>query len=83
MRVSQRSVRDHYSTMEKRRRKKVREQDRASGIDPEEDGELDQLFEEIMELFDESDKAIDETKQKQEEEVKKSRRNAEEITGNF
>ena len=29
-RVTQRSVRDHYSTMEKRRRKKVREEDRAS-----------------------------------------------------
>ena len=49
------------------RRKKVREEDRASAIAPEEDKELD----EIMELFDESDKAIDKTKQKQEEEVKK------------
>ena len=65
-RVTQRSVRDHYSTMEKRRRKKVRE-DRASGIAPEGDKELDQLLDEIIELFDESDKAIDETKQKQEE----------------
>lgn len=71
-RVTQRSVRDHYSTMEKRRRKKVREEDRASGIAPEEDKELDQLLDEIMELFNESDKAIDETKQKQEEEVKKA-----------
>ena len=35
---------------------------------------MDQLLDEIMELFDESDKAIDETKQKQEEEVKKCRR---------
>ena len=56
--------------MEKRRRKKVREDDRASAIAPEEDKELDQLLDEIMELFDESDKAIDKTKQKQEE-VKK------------
>lgn len=53
------------------RRKKVREEDRASAIAPEEDKELDQLLDEIMELFDESDKAIDKTKQKQEEEVKK------------
>ena len=53
------------------RRKKVREEDRASAIAPEEDKELDQLLDEIMELFDESDKAIDETKQKQEEELKK------------
>ena len=73
-RVTQRSVRDHYSTMEKRRRKKVREEDRASGIAPEEDKELDQLLDEIMELFNESDKAIDETKQKQEEEVKKQKK---------
>ena len=54
------------------RRKKVREEDRASAIAPEEDKELDQLLDEIMELFDESDKAIDKTKQKQEEEVKKA-----------
>ena len=53
------------------RRKKVREEDRASAIASEEDKELDQLLDEIMELFDESDKAIDKTKQKQEEEVKK------------
>ena len=53
------------------RRKKVREEDRASAIAPEEDKELDQLLDEIMELFHESDKAIDKTKQKQEEEVKK------------
>ena len=58
--------------MEKRRRKKVREDDRASGIAPEEDKELDKLLNEIIELFDESDKAIDETKQKQEEEAKKA-----------
>ena len=71
-RVTQRSVRDHYSTMEKRRKKKVREEERASGIAPEEDKELDQLLNEISELFDESDKVIDETKQKQEEETKKA-----------
>ena len=57
--------------MEKRRRKKVREDDRAPAIAPEEDKELDKLLNEIIELFDESDKAIDKTKQKQEE-VKKA-----------
>ena len=71
-RVAQRSVHDHYSTLEKRRRKRVREEDRASGIAPEEDKELDQLLDETMELSFESDKAIDETKQKQKEEVKKA-----------
>ena len=58
--------------MEKRRRKKVREEDRASGIAPEEDKELDQLLDETIELFDESDKITDQTKQKQEEEAKKA-----------
>ena len=58
--------------MEKRRRKKVREEDRASGIAPEEDEELDQLLDEIIELFDGSDKITDQTKQKQEEEAKKA-----------
>ena len=48
-----------------------RVEDRASGIAPKENEELDQLLDEIMELCDESDKAIDETKQKQEE-VKKA-----------
>ena len=51
---------------------KREEEDRASGIAPEEDKELDQLLDEIMEFFVESDKAIDETNQKQEEEVKKA-----------
>ena len=45
--------------MEKRRRKKVREEDRAAGIVPEEDKELDQLLDETIELFDESDKITD------------------------
>ena len=82
-RVTQRSVRDHYSTMEKRRRKKVREEDRASGIAPEEDKELDQLLDETVELFDESDKITDQTKKKAGRRSKESRGNAEEIIGNF
>ena len=44
------------------RRKKVREDDRASAIAPEEDKELDQLLNKIIELCDESDKTIDKTK---------------------
>ena len=71
-RVTQRSVRDHYSTMEKRRRKKSGKKREPQVFTLEEDKELDQLLDEIMELFDESDKAIDETKQKQQEEVKKA-----------
>ena len=65
------------------RRKKVREEDRASAIAPEEDKELDQLLDEIMELFDESDKAIDKTKQKTGRRSKERRGNAEEIIRNF
>ena len=56
-RVTQQSVRDHYSTMVKRRRKKVREEDRASGVAPEEEKELEQLLDETIELFDECDKS--------------------------
>ena len=40
-----------------------KEEDRAPGIAPEEDKELDQLLDEIMELLDKSDKATDEIKQ--------------------
>ena len=59
--------------MEKGRAKKFREEDRGSGIAPEEAKELDQLLNEIMELFNKSDKAIDETKQKQKAEEMRKR----------
>ena len=62
-RVSQRSVRDHYILLEKRFRRKNREEERASGISPEE-SELDELLQEIVEMFDESDKVVDEKKKK-------------------
>ena len=69
--------------MEKRRRKKVREEDRASGIAPEEDNELDQLLDETIELSDESDKITDKKKAEPGRRSKESRGNAEEIIGNF
>lgn len=69
-RVSQRSVRDHYILLEKRFRRKNREEERASGISPEE-SELDELLQEIVEMFDESDKVVEEKKKKAEEETTK------------
>lgn len=70
--VTQQSVRDHYSVMEKRRKRKVREEERASGIAPEEETELEQLLNKIIELFEQGDKDMKEIKQNQEDEAKKA-----------
>ena len=68
--VSQRSVRDRYSNMERNHKIKVSEENRASGISLEET-ELDQAMEEIIQLFEEHDrdneKLSDEKKKKAEE----------------
>ena len=72
-RVTLRSVRDHYSTMENKRRKKSGKKTETQALLPKRTRNwISYLIDEIVELFDESDKAIDETKQKQEEEVKKA-----------
>ena len=70
--VTQRSVGYHYSAMEKRKKGKVREEERASGIAPEEETELEQLLNELVELFEEGDKDMKETKWNQEEAAKKA-----------
>ena len=73
--VSQRSVRDRYSNMERNHKIKVSEENRASGISPEET-EVDQAMEEIIQLFEEHDrdneKLSDEKKKKAEEDVAKA-----------
>ena len=53
--VTQRSVRDRYSHMEKKHRTKVAHEERASGIFPEE-SEADQAMEEIIQLFEDHDR---------------------------
>ncbi|KAK3718610.1 hypothetical protein QZH41_004590 [Actinostola sp. cb2023] len=73
--VSQRSVRDRYSTMEKKSKNKVRQEEGASGISPEE-SEVDRVMEEIIEQFEEHDREYDRIsegkKKKAEEEVAKA-----------
>ena len=53
--VTQRSVRDRYSHMEKSHKTKVAHEERASGICPEE-SEVDQAMEEIIQLFEYHDR---------------------------
>ena len=53
-RVTQRSLRDRYLLLERKHKKKVCDEEKASGISPEET-EFDQLMNEIVDLFEESD----------------------------
>ncbi len=74
-RVTQRSVRDHYTLLERKHKKKVQEEERASGICPEE-SQLDRALEDIISQFKEADVEHDrisgEKKAKQEAEVSKA-----------
>jgi hypothetical protein len=51
--VDKRSVRDHIAVLINRYKKKMRAEENASGIDPDEPSELDTMVEEIIE-FEES-----------------------------
>ena len=53
-RVSQRSVRDHLKTLMDNYKRKVREEDRASGISPDE-SEIDVALADIIERFEQAD----------------------------
>lgn len=71
-RVHQRLVRDHYFlVLEKNYREKIRVEDRASGICPPEETELEQGIREIMAQFQEHDR---EHQEKSEEKKKKAKR---------
>lgn len=48
--VTQKSVRDHYNLLEKQQKRRLREEEKASGISPE-PTELESALEDIMELF--------------------------------
>ena len=67
-RVTQRSIRDRYILLERRYKKKIAEEEKASGISPE-PTELDRLMEDIVTLFEEADKSEAEKKRKLEEEA--------------
>ena len=67
-RVTLRSIRDRYMLLERRYKKKISEEEKASGISPD-PSEIDKLIEEIVALFDEADKAEIAKKHKMEEEA--------------
>lgn len=67
-RVTQRSLRDRYLLLERKHKKKVCDEEKASGISPE-DTELDQLMNEIVDLFEESDQVEKEKKKKLEDDA--------------
>ena len=67
-RVTQRSVRDRYLLLDRRFRKKVSEDEKASGTSPE-PSEEDVMMEEIISLFDEADRLNDCKKKKIQEEA--------------
>lgn len=66
-RVDDRSVRDRFKLLEKKYIKKRNEMDRATGIAPEEESEMEKGLREIIELFKESDltKLLEKEKQKE------------------
>ena len=66
--VTQRSVRDRYLLLERRHRKKVSEDEKASGTSLEL-SEVDMIMEEIVFLFDEADRLNDSKKRKIQEEA--------------
>ena len=66
--VTQRSVRDRYMLLEKRYRKKVADDKKASGTSPNQ-SEVDILLEEIVALFDEANQLHESNKRKIQEEA--------------
>ena len=74
-RVSQRSVRDRYQLLEKKHKRKLSDEEKATGISPE-DSEIDEAMEDIIAQFEEADllneQLTTEKKQKEEAEVEKT-----------
>ena len=67
-RVTQRSIRDRYLLLERKYKKKITEEEKASGVSPE-PTELDQLMEDIVALFEKADTAEADKKKKLEDEA--------------
>lgn len=74
-RVSQRSVRDRYQLLEKKHKRKLSDEEKATGISPE-DSEIDAAMEDTIAQFEEADllneQLTTEKKQKEEAEVEKA-----------
>ena len=78
-RVEDRSVRDRFKLLEKKYIKKTNEMDRASGIAPEEESEMEKGLREIIELFKDSDLTKHLEKEKQREAMDNEMQQAEEL----
>ena len=65
--VTDRSIRDHLNVLMKKFRKKENEERKASGIELDEESELDKAMRDIIELFDDHEKQqLEENQQKKE-----------------
>lgn len=73
--VNQKSVRDHYNLLDKEHRKRIKEEEKASGISPEHT-ELEEHMQDLIERFDAKDSedqlADEEKKEKSEAETAKA-----------
>ncbi|XP_078342646.1 uncharacterized protein LOC144628430 [Oculina patagonica] len=75
---NKRAVRDRYTLLAKKFKKKMAEEERASGVSPEM-SEQDKLLEQIVERFEESDREADENAQQGDKNKENDRKKAEEM----
>ena len=76
--MTRRSVRDHLVVLQKKYKKKMRQEEQASGISPEQT-ELDSLIEDINEVEEAADVEHQEASRMQQEKVDKDKEKAEDI----
>ena len=62
-RVTDRSVRDHYKLLDKKYKKKINDENKATGIDVPEESELEQALRNAAEMFHDGDLKIETEKQ--------------------
>eukprot|EP00794_Sanderia_malayensis_P020853 gene20853-22899_t len=77
--VDQRAVRDRFTKLEKDYRKKKNEEERASGIAPDEPDELDQALEDIIEMSEWQKEQLVRGNTKKKNEVEKEKKTAEAV----
>lgn len=75
---NKRAVRDRYTLLAKKFKKRMAEEERASGVSPEM-SEQDKLLEQIIERFEESDREADENAQQGDKNKENDRKKAEEM----
>ena len=77
--VDKRSVRDHVGILVNRYKKKLRAEEKATGITPDEPTELDNLLEEIIALEETADAELQEITTEKREKIESDRAKAEDI----